>query len=517
MKKLNLNENFISRIWINPVYYDSLHTTDNKSVEIIDFGMKNDDSGADFLGARIRIDGIVYSGDVEIHRTFKDWGLHQHKKDRKYNSVILQVVFWGEDDRDKNIPPKAARSRNIHTVILSKFLSSSIHDIWKDIINNPSPGFRIPCYPGNKNISNEFKSEWLCELGRKRLKYRADRHKSRLEQLESTGYSPSYPGSRKTRWEKVLFEYICEALGFSKNKDPFLKLSAELDLLKIKKYCSSIRDYEAVIFGTAGFLYDLKFKSDYISGLKDTWKILREKLKFQEMDRAEWTFFRLRPRNFPSLRLAYAAALCMEINEKDFFRRIITAFRGEEKPKNFLLKSVKEILSGVNVSDYWKKHYDFGKESKVTLTAEKACIEPYPSHATLSRTRFGIISGSPSVFSLGAERILGIFVNVLIPIVYLYASEFEDADLKLKTEKIYSETKDGSTNKILKAMNKQLFFKQSTIAESQGLIHLHNFYCVKQNCAVCRIGRKFTGIPGTFEETRTEKSSLQNILKIIIY
>jgi len=472
MKKLNLNENFISRIWTNPAYYGDLRTTDNKPVEILDFGRQNDDSGADFTACVIRIDDIVYSGDVEIHRTFKDWGLHRHKKDKKYNRVVLQVVFWGEDDRDKNIPPKAARSRNIHTVILSEFLSFSIHDIWKDIINNPSPVFRIPCYSGNKDISNEFKSEWVCELGRKRLKYRAGRLKSRLEYFEANGY----PHARKTRWEKVLFEYICEALGFSKNKSQFLKLSAELDFDRMKKYCSSLRDYESVIFGTAGFLENLKIKSDYISELKEQREYLKKKMKFQEMDRAEWMFFRLRPQNFPTLRLAYAAALCMEIIENDFLPRIINSFRNSLHASKNILKSSGNILSGVKVSDYWKKNYDFGKESK------------FPYNA------------------LGAERTLGIFVNVLVPFIHLYAAEFGDTELLEKSEEIYSEIKDNGTNKVLRAMNKQLFFKHANVAESQGLIHLHNFYCVKQNCASCRIGRKLSG-----------NESVSDVLQIIIY
>ena len=109
MKKLNLNENFIGRIWQEPAYYDNLITTDGKKVEVVDFGRINRDSGADFRNSKILIGGQRFSGDVEIHRTTKDWLLHKHKKSGKYNRVILQVVMWRDDDFTDFSPPLATK------------------------------------------------------------------------------------------------------------------------------------------------------------------------------------------------------------------------------------------------------------------------------------------------------------------------------------------------------------------------------------------------------------------------
>ena len=105
MKKLSLNEDFISRIWENSSFYAVSATTDNRPVEVLYFGKRNLNSGPDYFDAQIKIDDITYTGDVEIHREFKDWDAHKHKRDPKYNKVILQVVLWeSENERDNALP-----------------------------------------------------------------------------------------------------------------------------------------------------------------------------------------------------------------------------------------------------------------------------------------------------------------------------------------------------------------------------------------------------------------------------
>ena len=172
------------------------------------------DSGADFKDALVQIDDVLYSGDIEIHRSFKDWDSHNHKTDPKYNKVILHVVFWG----DKNSASSSESKRVIPTVVLSEFLSKSIHDIWKDIINNPSPKFKLPCFGQNHVAGAELKKDWITDVGMLRLNYRAERLYSRITHLEND----LHYDSKKDAWEKVLFEYVLEALGSSKNKSQFL-------------------------------------------------------------------------------------------------------------------------------------------------------------------------------------------------------------------------------------------------------------------------------------------------------
>ena len=463
MKKLTLNENFISRIWLNPSYYNDVKTTDGKSVNIINYGIPNSDSGADFSDALIKIDNVVYSGDVEIHQSVNDWNVHNHKKDPKYNKVILHVAFWKEDFP---VSSKSQSKREIPTVILSEFLSSSIHDIWKDIINNPSPEFKLPCFDTNSSVNSETKKEWIKDVGMARLVYRAGRIKSRINVLSED----LHISSKKDVWEKVFLEFTFEALGFSKNKTQFLNLSKLIDLKKSKKYINTISDADSVLFGAAGFLTGNK--TEYPKNLISRWNELQPLLKFDSMNRAEWHFFRLRPMNFPTLRIAYASAFMLEIIKSDFLKRVVFCFKNSSS----VFKDLTSLFLEIEFSEYWKQHYDFGKKSNNENNV------------------------------IGKSRIFDIIVNVVIPLMYLYSKEFSDEDLFIKVKKTYQSSKDNSKNKVLDVMTKQLSLKPANVCESQGLIHLHNFYCVKGNCGECKIGEKVF-----------DKFAVNEVLKIILY
>jgi len=463
MKKLSLNENFISRIWLNPSYYNDLKTTDGRFVNVINYGIPNTDSGADFSDALIKIGDVIYSGDVEIHQSVNDWNLHKHKKDAKYNKVILHVAFWEDDFSGSSL---SLSNREIPTVILSEFLTSSIHDVWKDIINNPSPKFKLPCFDTNNEVSTEAKREWIKDVGMARLVYRAGRIKSRRNILSED----LHISSKKDVWEKIFLEFTFEALGFSKNKTQFLNLSKLIDLRKTKKYVTDIKDTDAILFGTAGFLNESK--DDYQIDLIKRWDALQPLLKFDSMSRAEWHFFRLRPLNFPTLRIAYASAFILEIIKSDFLKRIVFCF----KNSNSLFKDLTSLFLEIEFSDYWKFHYDFGKISK----------------------KDNLVIGTP--------RVTDIIINVIIPLMYLYSKEFNDEELFIKVKKIYKTVKDKSENSVLDVMITQLGIRPANICESQGLIHLHNFYCVKGNCGECKIGEKVF-----------DKFAVSEVLRIIMY
>jgi hypothetical protein len=465
MKKLNLNENFISRIWREPSYYDGLKTTDGLDVEVLEFGNPNSDSGADFKNARVKIGDKIYSGDIEIHKSLKDWNLHGHRKNERYNKVIMQVVFW----RDENgTIPVSMKSRKIPTLILSEFLTKSIHEIWKEIINNPSSSFKLPCYPNNSVLDREFKRIWFKNLSLKRLEYRKNRIKQRINELENrTGEKFS-----KYHWEQVFFEFISEALGFSKNKNQFLKLSGLIDFSKIKNQKLNLPQVEAYLFGTAGFLFNLKYKDDYIDSLKTEWKIFRELFNPCRLQKSEWNFFRLRPSNFPSLRIAYASVLCYELVYKEFFKRVVLCF---EKSKN-AFNDISKLFLEIKLSEYWKTHYDFGKKRSL------------------------------SAGSIGKDRVNDIITNVIFPFLYLYSEVFSKSELKTKILEVYNNTKGYNKNEITRVMEIQLFYIIKSISESQGIIHLHNFFCVKGNCKSCKIWRELYEI-----------ESVSDILRIILY
>ncbi len=450
MKKLRLNENFICRIWEDKTCYDGLKTSKDESLEIIDYGIRNYDSGPDYKNACIRVANAVYSGSIEIHRSIDDWYLHNHDGDNKYNDLILHVVFYDEDDfEDKSKSIKVKKARNIPTVILSNFLTESIHDIWKRIIDNPSPKFRLPCFPQNRNVCDEVRSGWLRTLSIDRLNFRSERFQSRL--MEITDYP-----SKKIYWEQALFEFICEALGFSKNKEQFLKLSKRIELHALKKMDPDRFACDSTLFGLSGFLAGVRFKDDYISLIKEHWNKLKDDLQKEMMDRAEWHFFRLRPANFPTLRLAYASSLLYEILYNDLLRDIVRIFEESDD----VTKGLERRFMEIEVSEYWRTHYDFGKEGKLSFR------------------------------TIGSERVKDILTNVLLPLVYSYSLTFEKAGLKNRIEYFYKKEKQKSgSNEVTRVMEQQINVKISSIADEQALMQLHNNYCIMGRCSECDIGK----------------------------
>lgn len=462
MIKLNLNENFICRIWENSSYYSDLRTTSGKYVEMIDPGIRNSDSGPDYYNAKIRIEEVTYCGCIEIHRSEKDWKIHKHKGDNKYNEVILQVVFYKDSDYAEPVDPVVKKSRQIPTVILSEFLTLSVHEIWKEIINNPSEKFRIPCYPENNKIANEIKRDWLKKLGNDRLKMKTLKIRDRLEML--TGDL-----NRKVFWEQVMFEFICEALGYSKNRKQFLCLSQKTDLIKIRKMRLSRLQTDSVLFGLSGFLKDLRFKDDYIQSLRYEWNSLKEKIRIDNMDKSEWSFFRLRPANFPTIRIAYASSLMYEIINNDMFEKIVGIFEDGQN----ISKGLGLLFKSPEISPYWKSNYNFGKKS------------------------------SSAIASIGNERIRDITVNVLLPIVNLYSDYFGKTNLNSRVNYYYRNQKQkNGRNEITRVMEKQLGMNSESIAAEQALIHLHNFYCVKEACSMCDIGKSVFGGNAVHEPLR---------------
>lgn len=449
MIKHNLNENFICRIWEDSSNYSDLKTTSGKEVEILNTGIRNSDSGPDYYNAKIKIDGISFSGCIEIHKTEKDWKTHKHKGDNKYNEVILQVVFYRDVFSGKSINPVVKKSRQIPTVILSDHLTRSVREIWKEIINNPSENFRIPCYPENKNIPDVIKIDWLHKLADDRLALKTAKIKARLKEL-------SADHRKKSLWEQVMFEFVCDALGFSKNRNQFIRLSQKTDLMKIRKLNLNRMQIDSLMFGLSGFLKDLRFKEDYSDTLKISWNYLKTLIRKDTMDKSEWNFFRLRPANFPTVRIAYASALLYEIIHNELFKKLVMLF---DEGKN-VLNELNTLFKSPEIPAYWKCHYNFGRKSN-----------------------------SP-VASVGSERIQDIIANVILPLMNLYSGIFNKPDIRNSVVCFYFNQKQKyGRNEITRVMEKQIGMKAKTVSEQQALIQLHNFYCVKELCSECRIGK----------------------------
>jgi hypothetical protein len=456
--KLNINEDFICRIWEGgSLYYNDLVTDSGEEAEVLDHGRRNYDAGPDYTNAKVKIGGKTFTGDVEIHRDFKNWEEHAHPKDRRYNSVILHVVLW--DSKEKT-PPRLRIKRSLPTVILANHLTRSIHDIWQDIISTPSEKFRIPCYGKNSTIKDEQITAWLGKLAVERLKLRSKRIGERFGEIEEK--EPAGKSQRKSIWEQVLYEFVFEALGFTKNKDQMLALAASADLKWMKKTSGgNLTAIQALLYGRAGLLFDVRVKDDYIDKIKSIWNGFAEKDKVQVLNRPDWTFFRLRPQNFPTLRIAYGSQFVQKLIYEDMFKSLVILFNSEKFNIAEVLKCIEKLFKPEH-DTYWSNHYDLGKKTN-----------------SLNKL-------------LGSQRFIDLIVNVVIPVIYLYSNEFGNKLIRSNLLKLYSGMKLKPDNNILRVMSVQLFerrnIKVNSPAMEQGTIQLHNFYCTRERCNECEIG-----------------------------
>lgn len=456
--KLNINENFICRLWEGGIsYYSDLVTDSGEDVEVIDHGTRNYDSGPDYKNAKIKIGGKLYSGDVEIHRDFRNWDEHDHHKDRRYNSVILHVVLWNSEERTL---PKLRIKRILPTVILANHLNSSIHDIWQDIISKPSDKFRLPCYERNSLADDKLIISWLGKLAMQRLELRSERILNRIKEITPD----SQISKQSSVWEQALYEYIFEALGFAKNKEQMLKLSGIVTLKLISKYYKgSILNIQALLFGVSGLLFDVRVKDEYIDNIKSAWRGIEDKLKIQKLERSYWNFYGQRPQNFPTLRIAYGSQVILKIMNESLFKNIIDIFSN----KTFDMKTAFNGLSELFLpgkDEYWSTHYEFGKFSK-----------------------------SQNILA-GKQRVTDIIINVLLPFVKVYSNIFNKPLISENAVKLYSELKFKADNNIIRVINEQLLngrdVKVNTPANEQAVIQLYNFYCTRERCEKCDIGKK---------------------------
>lgn len=464
--KLNINEDFICRIWEGgDAYFSELVSDSGQDVEVLEHGTRNYDSGPDYKNAKIKIGGKIFTGDIEVHRDFKNWAEHNHPKDRRYNQVILHVVMWDSEDRT---PPKLRIKRDLPSVILSNHLTSSVHVIWQDIISKPTGKFRLPCYEHNSTVENDTIIKTLGGLSIERLNLKVKRIKNRIHELGSSFNRESLPVN-KSVWEQVLYEFIFEALGFSKNKEQMMKLSSSVTLKLLGKYAgNNIISIQALLFGSAGFFFDIRSKDDYIDTIKEYWSKNENKLNTSRLQRSQWNFFGQRPQNYPTLRIAYGSQIVYRFLFNNFLKELIYLFNNEVNSKK-LFSGLSELFTP-RKDNYWQNHYDLGKLSK-------------------NKNKLG-----------GLKRITDVIINVVIPFAFLYGETFNKKNIIQSSINLYNESKITPDNNIIRLMNSQLLkgrkIKLNTPAFEQAVIQLYNFYCTREKCSNCEIGKRVSSNKG---------------------
>jgi len=409
-----------------------MKTTKGLHVEVIDSGLHNMNSGPDFFNAKIKIDDTLWVGNVEIHDKASDWYLHKHDKDERYNNVILHVcgdIDMEVKNQDGDCLPQMQLDVPEHvTRHYAELLSTDKYP---------------PCYKIIPELSNLMVHSWMSALQTERLEQKTDAIISRVEQCNGS-------------WEAGFFVTLARNFGFGINGDAFEQWALSIPLNDIAHHRDNLFQIEAIFMGQAGLL-DLdtipeKYHHDaiadgYFDKLKNEYVYLKHKFGLQQIDSNMWRFLRLRPQNFPHIRISqlanlYYAAKCSisQIVECD---------------------TVKEAMNTMHtgVTPYWETHYTFGSES-----------EKNEKHI--------------SPFSLNL-----LMINTVIPVLFAYGRH-QSKEKYCDRAFDFLEQLKAENNHIVR-MWKECGLNVDNAGDSQALIQLKNEYCDKKNCLRCRIGYEY--------------------------
>ena len=417
----DMTEDFLHFIWKYRLYKRNPVSADGEEIVVVDPGRYNTDAGPDFFNARIRIGGTLWAGNVEIHLKSSDWYLHHHNEDDGYGNIILHVVYTS----DRNIPDR--NGNPIPTLELEDQISAKMFRKYDYYLHNKN---RIPCETDIKLVSPITAKSWMERLFVERM----ERKTFELQR---------FLDANRNSLEETFYQALAGNFGFKLNEQPFRLLSRMLPLQIISKHRNRLMQLEALLFGTAGLLRH-DFADDYPNALKQEFGFLRNKYSLAIMEGHLWKFLRLRPSNFPTLRLAQFAAL--HHRQENLFSKILESDKISEITEFF----------NVSASSYWDSHYTFDKPSR------------------------------KKVKHLGKNAAQIIVINTIVQFLFIYGKitsngDYQDKAIKLLMEIPYE--KNHITNAWIKAG-----IRPENAFESQALLELKNSYCGLKKCLHCSIG-----------------------------
>ncbi len=494
----NMPEVILRRIWQGQNFSTGhLTTSDKRSVTILSPGTPNTDAGPDFLNAKIAIGKTTFHGDVEIHMTAEEWRTHKHDIDPHYNKVILHVVLTVDP---LSPPSRTASRRPIPLLVLHPFLDEKFHRAWATALLSEQAGATstLFCKDVNADVPAKIILTWLEKLANERVELKVRRYEERLKQLvDETRHVirepyPRYYGnpadipspgndytkkdfSKKDLWEQLLYEGIMESFGYSRNTKPFLELARSMQLRTLRtRSLDKTQEMMAMLFGAAGILPSRDEMPNpesrrYVNELKKIWKTFRPQFKETMLGTGDWLFFRLRPNNFPTARLAAMCFLLPNLFGDESFRRLIRIFKDVSLTPKERIRRLSDMFQ-FEPDEFWKHNYHFkGKKSSSADDSQTAGV------------------------SLGAARINDIIVNTIVPIVLLYARIFKDSSIGKNVRAMLIALPASQENPLTQIIQTQLMDKKGSLNSAllqQGAIQLFRFYCVPARCLECAVGRR---------------------------
>lgn len=417
-----MREDFLHYLWkFKKFRLNNLKSTQGEHILIKTFGEHNVNSGPDFFNAQIKIGDQLWAGNVEIHIKSSDWFLHNHENDKAYDNVILHVVW--EDDTQV--------FRKDNSVIPALELKGLVEN---EVLYNYKKLFRkqdkwINCESDFANIDDFILNNWLERLYFERLERKANEINQLLQDT-------------KNNWETVLFRMLMKNFGLNINGESFLSLAHSIDFSIIRKVQSKQHTMEALLFGQAGLLND-DVEDAYFSGLKQEYYFLKQKFNLQNHSVLPLKFFRLRPLNFPTIRLSQIASLYNK--QQGLFSKII---------ETQAIDGFYELFN-LSTSEYWTNHYTFQKISK-------------SNKKVLTKSFINLL-----------------LVNTILPIKFAHSKQKGETSENIIMD--ISNAIKSEKNSVVSAFN-NLKQVSKTALQSQALIQLKTQYCSNNRCLQCAVG-----------------------------
>ena len=423
-------EKLLHYIWKHRILpLSELRTTDGRSVEVIDPGLLNMHAGPDFFNAKVRIDGVMWVGNVEIHERSADWFLHGHDTDAAYNNVVLHVAAVVDVDvvteRGDHLPQVQLA---VPQQVLSNYRRLLAFDRYP------------PCREAVLPLDAIKKRSWLSALVAERLNEKTEAIRRRVALFEGS-------------WEAAFFATMARSFGFGVNSEAFEQWAERLPLMQIAHHRDDPFQVEAMFMGMAGLLDEAQMTpatreaaiaDPYFLSLKREFGYLSRKFRLEPMARQAWRFLRLRPQNFPYIRMSQLAQLYC--SRRASLAEITTC------------ESVKQLhaVLQTSVSDYWRTHYTFGKESSL-------------NEKRLSTASLNLLA-----------------INAAVPVLHAWGC-YRDDERLVQRALDWLEELPAEDNTYIRLW-KECGVEARNAADTQALIQLQHRYCERKDCLRCRFG-----------------------------
>lgn len=419
-----MQEDFLHHIWKFQKFSKvTLKSEEEEPIEIVHQGTHNFNSGPDFFNAQIKIGNQLWVGNVEIHLKSSDWYAHHHEIDKAYDNVILHVV-WEHDvevyRKDNSVIPTLVLKNRVDHFALAKYntlFSNKKH--W------------IACEEDFPEVDDFLIENWMERLYFERLENKSN---AILELLKAS----------KNDWEAVFFQMLAKNFGLKNNAEAFLSMAQSFDFSVLRKIQDKPIQLEALLFGQADLL-EIESEDSYVNNLKKEYNFLKNKFKLENSQVAPVQFFRLRPVNFPTIRLAQLAAV-YSANEQ-LFSKVISVKTKEEV----------YTLFDVSASNFWDTHFHFSSVSP-------------PRKKRLTKAFIDLL-----------------IINTIVPLLFCYNKHIGKENSETLITLMSSIKKEENT--IVSKYNDLKLVAESAL-HSQALIELKINYCDKKKCLQCAVGNR---------------------------